>query len=92
MSVFQQIVDVSGTAAFPSTPQVQIPFEPLSIGIINQDPTPSDDIILSFDGKNDHAQVFGADGVTFHQRTTKIWLRRGSVGTPPTNVQVIAES
>ena len=92
MSVFQQIVDVSGTAAFPASPQVEIPFEPASIGIVNQDPTPGDDIFLSFNGVDDHAQVFGADGVTFHQRVKKIWLRRGSTGTPPTNVQVIAES
>ena len=70
MSVFQQVVDVSGTAAFPATPQVEIPFEPKSIVIVNNDPTPGDDVFLSFDGVEDHAQVFGADGVTFVHDST----------------------
>ena len=92
MSVFQQVVDVSGTAAFPTTPQVVIPFEPKSILIINNDPTAGDDVFVSFDGVEDHTQIFGADGVTFLQRVKQVWLRRGSIGAPPTNVQVVAES
>lgn len=92
MSVFQQIVDVSSTTAFPVTPQVEIPFEPVSIVVVNQDSVPSSDIFLSFNGVDVHGQLFGADGITYQQRVRKVWLRRGSAGSPPTNVQVIAES
>lgn len=92
MSVHRGLVDVSGTAAYPGTPQVVVPFEPIQIAVVNQGPNSGDDIFLSFDGVTDHAQIFGGDGVTFFQRVKKVWLRRGAVGTPPTNVQVIAES
>lgn len=90
MSIHRAEVDVSGTAAYPSTPQVVIPFEPTQIGVVNEDG--SDDVYVSFDGVSDHAHVFGGDGVTVFQRVKQVWLRRGAAGTPPTTVAVIAES
>lgn len=92
MSVFSEIVDVSGQSAYPAqdSPQVVIPFEPRSIAIVNEDGV--DDAFVSFDGVNDQGHLIGGATTEFSQRVTKVWLRRGDVGTPPTNIQITAES
>lgn len=92
MSVFQQIVDVSGTAAFPTTPQVTVPFQAKSISVLNEDLGTSDDAFVSFDGQNDMGHLIPGATIQYGQRVTRVWLRRGAVGTAPTNIQVIAES
>lgn len=90
MSVARFEVNVFPDAAYPSTPQVQAPFEPRSIVIINQDAT--DDVFASFDGVTDHVQLLGSDSIRFiFQRARNLFLRKGAVGTDPTNVQVIVE-
>lgn len=86
------IVDVSGTAAFPVDPQVTIPFEPRTVLVFNEDADQGDDAHVSFDGVGDHGRFFAGEGRTYEQRTRLIWLRRGLVGSPPTNIQVVAES
>ncbi len=91
VSVFQQIVDVSGDAVFPTMPQVVIPFEPKSIAIFNEDIEDGDDIFVSFDGVVDMGHLFAGNVRHYEQRTPRVWLRRGVVGTTPTNVQVLAE-
>lgn len=91
MSVFSEIVDVSGQAAYPTldSPQVVIPFEPRSIAVINEDGV--DDAFVSFDGVNDHGHLIGGTATEFKQRVTKVWLKRGAVGSAPTNIQITAE-
>lgn len=90
MSIFRQVVDVFGQAAYPASPQVTIPFEPREIAFINEDQ--DDDFFFSLNGADDHGHVFGGDGTTISQRVTRIWLRRGDAGITPTNVAVSAES
>ena len=91
MSVHSEIVDVSGTAAFPATAQIEILFEPRRIVVTNEDA--SDDAFVSLDGTtNDEVHLTASASISFEfQRVRKVWLRRGVVGTPATNVQVVAE-
>lgn len=91
MSVYNQTVDVSGTAAYPSTPQVTIPFEPRRIVLLNEDT--ADDAYVSLDGQNDHVHLPANTGFAFNfQRVRGVWLKRGVAGTPVTDIQVVAES
>ncbi len=91
MSFFSQRVDVFGVAAFPGTPQVTIPFEPKRIQFVNEDTT--DDAFVSFDGSTEDLRLVPGSPVTLEQRGLKrIWLKRGAVGTTPTEIQIIVES
>ncbi len=91
MSIFRAEVDVFGVAAYPSSPQVVIPFEPREIRITNEDS--SDDIFFSLNGTDDHGHLLGgAATVKVSQRVTKVWLKRGGTGVTPINVNVVAES
>lgn len=92
MSVFEVIVDVSGQAAFPTNPQVVIPFEPRTIAVFNEDSNNGDDAFVSFDGQTTVGHVIAGSTFTYTQRVLGVWLRRGAIGAPPTNIQVIAES
>ncbi len=89
MSIHQAEVDVFGVASYPATAQVIVPFQPREILIVNMDT--SDDVFVSLDGTTDHAHLLGGDSVKFTQTVKKIFLKRGAVGTTPTNVQVISE-
>lgn len=85
-------MDVSGQAAFPTDPQVVIPFEPKTIAVFNEDAADGDDAFVSFDGQVAVGHVIAGFTITYDQRVPRVWLRRGVVGSPPTNIQVIAES
>jgi hypothetical protein len=92
VSVFSQVVDVDGQVAFPTTPQVVIPFRPGSILVVLEDA--DDDAFLSFDGIADHWHLQpgqASEGVRFDQKVTQVWLREGTSGASPTNVRVTAE-
>jgi hypothetical protein len=93
MATFTQTVDVSGTAAYPASPQVTIPFIPKTITVVCEDST--DDAWVSFDGSTDAAHMVPGtpdQRLVFNQRVTKVWLKRGAAGAAPTNVQVMAEA
>ena len=93
MSAHAQVVDVSGDAGYPATPQVVIPFVPKCISVLNEDVGTTDDVYVSFDGVNDMGHLIAGATIEYTlQFVTKVWLRRGAVGTPPTNVQVVAEA
>ena len=91
MSVYQQTVNVFGQVGYPADPQVVIPFEPAEISIFNEDAAFADDAFISFDGVNDAGRVVGGSSLNYVQRMRRVWLRRGVIGAPPTNIQVIAE-
>lgn len=91
MSIHRQSVNVYNVTAFPSDPQVVVPFEPRSIMIINQDED-GDAIEFSFDGTNVHGRlVSSSPGIVLNQLAKRLWLRSVLAGTSPTNVEVIAE-
>lgn len=91
MSVHMQQVDVGTVATYPSTPQVQIPFEPRRIAFLNEDS--AEDAYASFDGVNDHLHLPATTAFQFEfQRVRNVWLREGAAGTSPTTIQVVAES
>lgn len=93
MSIHRQSVDVYNVTDFPSDPQVEIPFEPRSIMVINQDQD-GDTIEVSFDGVTVHARMLyqgPSAGLVFNQPARRLWLRSAAVGTSPTDVEVIAE-
>lgn len=88
MSLYSQIVDTSGAAAYPADPQVALTFEPRRFVIINEDATNTS--YVSFDGSTDHVHLPGGAVVTLeHQHAKNLWLKRDSTGG---DVQVIAES
>jgi hypothetical protein len=88
MSVHRDLVDLNGVAAFPADPQVEIPFEPISIAVMNQS---NSDVELSFDGSEVHGTLLDGNGIEFRQRARKLWLRRTAPGAVSTLVEVIAE-
>jgi len=90
MSVYRAVTDVSATAAFPATPQVVIPIQPIEIAILNE--SSANDAYASLNGINDHAHLAPGAGITFKQKCNQVWLRYGSLAAGPTNVAVIAES
>lgn len=93
MSAFEQIVDISGQAGFPATPQVVIPFEPRSLEILNEDITDGDAVFVSFDGKEDMGHILAGMSIRYQQRITKVWFRIDpATDSAPTNLQVVAES
>jgi len=77
--------------AFPVSPSFELPFEPKSIMVINEDTTPANAVELSFDGVNVHGKLIPTvlQGQKFEQRTTKIWVR-AVAGAPV--VRIVAES
>lgn len=93
MSIHRQSVNVYNVTAFPTDPQVEIPFEPRSIMVINQDQD-GDAVEISFDGVNVHARLLyqgPSSGLVFNQLARRVWLRSVGAGTSPTDVEVIAE-
>lgn len=91
MSVHRQAVNVASQAAYPTNPQVVIPFEPTEISLHNEDS--QDDAYISFDGTTDHLHLTSATAHTFSQRVKRMWLRRGDVNNgSPTTIQVVAEN
>lgn len=89
MSVYEKIVDVSGTATYPTTPQVQLPFEPRIISVLNEGN--SSNVYVSLDGQNDMGHLAPGVQIKYEQRCRHVWLRYGTLGAPPQNVQVVAE-
>lgn len=92
MPMFATIVDVAGIIAYPSIPQVVIPFKAEKIAALNMDDR--DRVAVSFDGQNDAGFMDpggsmqwapAADGIT------KVWVRTAAAGKPPTEVQIAAE-
>lgn len=92
MSIHYQSANAFGVAAYPGSPQIVIPFQPVKITIRNEDGTAADDIFFSLDGVTDHGHLPGGTAIEIIQRVQKIWLRRGLAGADPTTVSVTAES
>lgn len=103
MAVWMIELDVSSATNY-LTQIAQIPFMPKRITVINMDSV--DDVYVSLDGQTNHGhltpgtpsaglvfeqalQVTGIPGTT---PTAKVYVKRGAVGTAPTNVQIIAET
>lgn len=90
MSVKMERIDVFGQTAFPTTPQIEWPFEPKEVSVFNEDDT--DTVALSFDGQEDHGVLIARSAQTYRNRGLKVWLRSVGAGTTPITVQVIAEN
>lgn len=92
MPVHRQVITLDAVSAYPTQPQVVVPFDPKTIAIINEGPTGAN-ALVSFDGVNDHAQLTPGTpscGMVFKQSVRGVWLKRGAV-TSGIVVQVIAE-
>lgn len=92
MSAFSQAVDVDGVAAYPATPQVIIPFEPVATLCVDEHASSLVDV--SFDGVNDAGRLTPGvlAGVSWDRQGTRVWLKQsgGAVGAAVT-VRVMAE-
>lgn len=77
------------TSAYPSTPDVTVPFEPRAVTFALMDSVANQNAFISFDGVNNHVKlvVGQLQTVRLESAVTKIWLK----SAVSTSVQVIAE-
>ena len=88
MAIFSQVV-ATAPLAYPSSPQVTIPFTPKRIVVVNQNVAAADVAQVSFDGVSDAFTLKPTVNATMEvrQRSTKLWVK----GTNTPNVMVFAE-
>lgn len=84
MSAYQQLVDLIAAGTYPATPQVSIPFDIGSLGVVNEGTT--EIVFISFDGQNDHGRLhptYNPSAIWDRQSgTRKVWLRSTAGGAP----------
>ena len=78
MSAYQETFDIAADTAYPSSPQVEIPFEPRQVLIVNEDSAAT--LSFSYDGKDDQGRLLAGNGVTVFQRVRRLWLKRTGGG------------
>lgn len=89
-------LNVAAQAAYPSTPQVTIPFPPTSIAVVvEEDPATGYGCVVSFDGTNDAGTLLaGRPSAALEwrgQSYTKVWIKRAGVSAGTINVRVMAD-
>lgn len=90
MSVQMNRINVFGQPAYPTDPQIIIPFEPKEVSIFNEDD--ADTVAISFDGVNDHGVLIPRSTLTYNQNGQKVWLRSVGAGSDPITAQVVMEN
>ena len=87
-AALQTITVTSGT--YGNDPDVEFGFETDSILVLNRSSTSTDEILVSFDGVEDHGTTVPGllPAISWTAKRKAVWLRRASAGS--SNVQVMA--
>jgi len=79
MSQFSIVPDLNAVSAYPSAPQVVVPFVP-SYYVLRVE-TGAVGVLVSFDGVSDHLHVKPNDlPIPFPAKATKLWLKEDAAG------------
>lgn len=92
MAIYGTTLDVTAVTAFPTLPNITIPFQPRSIAIVNENLATA--IEVSFDGVNVHARLtpgLPSAGMVFGQKSEKVWLRAAVGGGTSVVARLTAE-
>jgi hypothetical protein len=94
MSNRMQLVDLSAQAAYPTTPQVDLPFD-AKLSVVNEStPATPSVFYVSFNGVDDHARLTLATpsaAFGFQATRRKMWLRCPAPAAGTVVAQVVAE-
>lgn len=94
MPAFFDQVDVSAAAAYPTNPQIVVPFVPDSILFYSSNLAEDGVVSISYDGKTEHGRVTAGratESIAVRTKVTQVWLKRIS-GTNPTTIEVTAST
>lgn len=91
MSIFSKTITPGAAYPAVAAPDVEIPWQPKRVTIINNDPAIANKVLFSYDGAGDDGQLTPTINGVYESRQAvqKIWFKKAA-GAP--TVTVIAES
>ena len=88
MSAQSNVVTLTGISAYPTAPQVDVPFKPDTYYFRVESGTPG--VYVSFDGTNDCLHIVPLDAlVPIFTKAQKVWLREDGAGASTCRVSAI---
>jgi len=88
-----QDIDVSAVAAYASTPDTTLAFEPMEYFIQNISTNVASTVQVSFNGVDTHFELIKlspSEGIRIFTKSRKVWFRRGVIAAGIIAVRVCA--